>query len=122
MDTGTVHNRFRLAVSLSNHPDNVRLRVRAGVAEEAAVESGRALRSQSHRQLDFHANPVWTEELATGSHRHRDRLDHDHLDEVGDLEALQMGRSGSGSVFHLGVDSDRLTVEHHVLELGAVIK
>jgi hypothetical protein len=37
----------------------------------------------------------------------------DHLDDGGDLEALQMGGRGSGAVFYLGLDSDlAATVDH----------
>ena len=57
----------QLLEEIPDHPDHVWLRVRAGVAEEAAMERGRSLRHQSHRQLDFHANPIWATQLATGS-------------------------------------------------------
>ena len=66
VDTRAVHNRFRLAVSLPDHSDHVWLRVRAGHQEEAAMESGIAVRHQPCDKPDFHANPVWAEELATG--------------------------------------------------------
>lgn len=121
MDTGTVHNRFRLAVSLSDHPDHVRLRVRAGVAKKAALEGGRSLRHQSHRQFDLHANPIWAEELATGCLGHSDRLGDNHLDVGGHLEALQMGRCGSSALFCLGVDCLGVAVVDDVVELGAVM-
>ena len=42
---------------------------------------------------------------------------HDHLDDGGRLEALQMGRRGAGAVFRVGVDCDRAATEPHGDEL-----
>jgi hypothetical protein len=36
----------------------------------------------------------------------------DHLDDGGDLEALQMGRCGSGALLCVGIDCDRTTTEN----------
>lgn len=109
-------------MSLSDHPYHVRFRVRAGVAEEGAVDSGPAVRHQLCGEPNIHTDPVRAEELATGSHRHRDRLGDDHLDGGGRVEALQMGRRGTGALLRLGVDSERAAIVDHVLELGPMIK
>ena len=42
--------------------------------------------------------------------------------EVGDLEASQMGRRGSGAVFRVGVDCDRATTVDHLDELEIMIR
>lgn len=66
MDAGTVYNWVRLAMSLSDHPCDVRLRVRAGVAEEGSLDGGLAVWDQPRGKPDFHANPVRIAELAVG--------------------------------------------------------
>lgn len=104
-------------MSLSDHPDHVWLCVRAGHQEEGAVGCGVAIRHQPCSEPDFHADSVRSEKLAVGRRGHSDRLGDNHLDVGRHLEALQMGRRGSSSVFHLGVDSDRAAIVDHALEL-----
>lgn len=48
-------------------------------------------------------------------------MGNNHLDNGGDLEALQMGCYGSNALFCLGVDRESSAIVDHVLELGQMI-
>jgi len=67
MDARAVHHWVHLAVSLPDHPCHVWLRIRADDAKKVALESDRAVRHQSRRQPDLHANPVRVEKPAVSS-------------------------------------------------------
>lgn len=98
---------------LSDHLRQLRLRVRVGNLEEAAVACVSAVRSKSHGELDLHADSVRAAESAAGLSGHSARAGNDHLDDGGDLAALPVGRSGAGAVFGLGVAGDSAaTVDH----------
>ncbi len=108
-------------MSLPDHPCHIRLRVCPGNPQEGALDGCLAVRDQPRGQPDLHANSVRIAELAVGCPRHPDRLGHNHLDDGGDLEALQMGCGGAGAVFRVGVDCDLIAVVDDLVELGAVM-
>ena len=103
-----------MADSLPDYHRHVWLRVRAGDAEEVAVAGGFAVRHQSRRQPDLHTDSVWDEKPAVGGCGHPDCVGHDHLDGCGRMEALQMGQSGSDSVFRVGLTGDSVATQHHM--------
>lgn len=66
MDASTSDHWDDMADSLPDHHHHVRLRIRAGDAEEAAVAGGFAVRHQSCVEPDLHPNPVRDEKSAVG--------------------------------------------------------
>lgn len=121
MDARAIDHWDDMADHLPDYPHHVRIRARAGDSQEGAVDSGSAVRYQPRGKPDFHANPIRTTKPATGGFGYRDRLGDDYLDDVGYLEALQMGRRGPSAVFSLGVDCKCFATVDHVLELGQMI-
>ncbi len=85
------------------------------------MAGGAALRHQPCCQPDLHPDSIRDAEPAVGLGGYSDRVGHDHLGGSGDLEALPLGRRGSGAVLHLGVDCDGTATEHHSDELGTVV-
>lgn len=117
MDASTSDYRDDLADSLPDDHRHVWLRILAGDVEETTMDGGVAVRHQPRSERDFYADSVRSEKLAVGCRGHLDRLGDDHVDDGGDLEALQMGRRVSSSVFHLGVDCECPATVDHALEL-----
>jgi hypothetical protein len=116
MDTCSVHDWIDLANSLSDHPHNVRFRIRADNAKETAVEGGLAIRHQSYCQRDFYTDSVWDEKPYPCGCGYHDRLGNDHLVVVGCLETLPLGEPGTDPVFRVGVAGNVATIKHHMVQ------
>lgn len=116
LDASASDHRPDLADPLPDHHRDLRVRICAGHEEEIAVDGGLAVRHQPRGEPDLHAHPVRNAEPTVGVGGHRDCLDHDHLDDVCRLEALQMGRRGTTAVLCLGIDCDRAATQHHMDE------
>lgn len=121
LDTGAVHDWHYLAMSLPDHPCHIRLRVRSSDPQEPAGESCPAFRHQYRRQPHLHAYSIWATKPSTRYGRHPDRVGHNHLDDVGYLDALPMDRYRPNPIFRLGVASDCLATVDHVWELWPMI-
>jgi len=118
LDTLPSDNRTDLADSLSDHPGQLRVRLRTGDPKESAVARGIAIRHQPYSELDLHSDPVWNAEPAVGCVGYSGRMGDDHLVHGRNLAALQMGCRGSSAKLHLGIACDCIANEHHLDELG----
>ena len=76
---------------------------------------------QSCGKPDLHTDSVRDAKPAIGSRRHSGRLGNNHLVHRCRLAPLQMGRSGTGALFRLGIAGDDSATFHHVDELGEVL-
>lgn len=121
MDSGTGDHWTNLANSLSDHSDNVQLRVRAGVPKKSPVDCGITVCPQSCGEPGLHTNSVWHEKSTASDGRHRNRVGHDHLDVGGDLEVLSLSGRGSDPVFHLGFVGNCLATVDNGDELAKVV-
>jgi hypothetical protein len=72
---------------------------------------------QSCGKPRLHADRVWAAKSAVGVNRHPGRLEHDHVDDAGDLAALPLGRCGTGALFRVGVDRHGSPTVDHVEQL-----
>lgn len=118
LDTGPSDDWTDLVDTLPDHFCDIRIHVRAGVERQSELEGGFAFCHQSGGEPDFHAHPIWPKESAARCRGHSDRLEHDHLDDGGGLEALPMGRRCTGPVFCLGFVGDGAATFDHGDELG----
>ena len=81
LDARSSDHRDDLADSLPDYPDQLRVRVLAGDPTHSAVGGGVAIRHQSRVEPDFHTDPIWDAEPATGGGRYPGRLGYDYLDD-----------------------------------------
>ena len=79
---------------------------------------GIAIRNQPSCQLSIHADPIRDAKYATGCGGHSDRVGDNHLVRGCRLAAHQMGSSGAGAVFRLGVVGYRFAIVDYLDELG----
>ena len=121
LDSGPGDHRADLADSLSDHPGQFRVRVRAGDPKESTLAGRLALRHQSRGQPDFHADSIRDAEPAAGGSGYSDRVGDDHLDGRCRLAALPLGGRGPGAVFRLGIDCDRAATFDYGDELGETV-
>ena len=82
---------------------------------------GIAIRNQPSCQLSIHADPIRYEEHASGCGGHSDRVGDNNLVRGRRLAAHQMGRRGSGAVFHLAVAGNSFAVVDYLDQLGEAI-
>jgi len=110
-----------LADSLSGHPCQFWVCVRADVSWSGQLAGGIALRHQSHGEPDFHTDSIWDEKSAAGCGRHFDCLDHNRLVRYCHLAALQMGCLCSGALLYLGFFGNGSAACDHGDELGKTL-
>lgn len=118
MDACAGYHRVDLATSLPSDSRHFWFRLCASRAAQASVDDRFAIRYQSGGKRDLHADSVRPAQLAVSGGGHSRCLGDNHLDVDGRLEALQMGCSGAGSVFRVGLNCDRASTEHYFEQLG----
>jgi hypothetical protein len=118
LDASAVNYQPDLDDTLPDNRRQLRLRVRAGFTQEAAVDGGLAVRSQPRGESTVHADLRRVAERTTGGGRHLDRVGHDYLVRGRHLAALPLGCSDPGAVLRVGVHRHGAATVNHGDELG----
>ena|GEM_PF-69112 len=84
------------------------------------MEGGFAVWHQPRGECDLHADSIRAAELAAGGVRHYGCLGHNYLYVLRHLEASQMGCSGTGPIFRVGLDCDYAAIIDHLEQLVAM--
>ena len=113
LDARPGDHRADLVDSLPDHSRQLRVRVRPGDQEEAALAGGAAVRHQPRDEPDLHSDSIWDAKPALGSRGHPDCWGDDPVDDGRHLAALPLGGRGPGAVFYLGFAGDRAATGHH---------